>query len=290
MPPEQQTAETDDDFESAFAEFSADEPESHQLSEEIDVDEEVEEETDQPSGSEEESPWQGLSEDQLEAIRRLEQERDDYRHRSQSDSGRISALQRKLNELEAAKEEPEPRQQASEQSADDGDDDWKEMLETVPDLAAAFDKRIAAREKALRDELLAAQKPLQDTIEKMTEQEKRDHWERQLQIVTEKAPEWMDTVRTPEWSKFLDTLPEPVRAMAEGNSADEFLYVYDTYKSRTAKPTADENSEAADIHQQRRQRLTQAQEPDKSKGGTGKKISEDDFDAAFSAFAARHKR
>lgn len=286
-------------FENAFAELTEDEPPV--AGEETPP---AVEATDGTPGEEDETPpaeddiWANASEAQRAAHEEIMRERDQWKHQYRSEEGRVSAFQRKINELTAEKEKAAATPPATpEPAADETDEELEEFKRIYPEIAGVLDKQSAAVKEEVQRSLAAGIEPVNETLKKLQEHEE----ERQLRVeterVTEAYPEWRKTVKTPKFAEFMRSAPPQLRVNELFNSgnADDAIFLLEEFDKLHGKqdgaddgegePTTTESTDS--ITQRRQRQLQQATELPASKGTGRKPVGKDDFEGAFAAYAAR---
>lgn len=251
---------SNDEFEKAFNEFAGVETEQDT------VDEEEPLEEDQSNGEAPELDELGIIKQQLEDERnerkKLQEERDYYEHSFNSQRGRVSALQKKIDskqDVEAPKHE-------------EYDDSIKGLVEDMPDLIKPvvdyFEKKIAAMQGGVNEQLTALQ---------AREQEAYIH--SQLMAMNDYNPDWRDVIASEPYKEWLNSQPRAIQSMAQSYEAADYKYLLNAYNQQT-KGKADEITES-------RQRKLAANVSIKSKSQNQRATAPDDFESAFDYYASR---
>lgn len=158
---------------------------------------------------------------------RLQNEQRRLNHYYSSNEGRVSGLQRKIDQLNAqlaalsntpAKEDPAPVKEEVDpviQELKENDPAMFQALEAIRKKERLEHQRELERVKAELDQQVA---PLKRAAEV-------DFVQREVQKVKQAVPEIEEIVKMPEWSSFLNNSNDYIRAMADSPRADEFLTV-----------------------------------------------------------------
>ena len=220
---------------------------------------------------------------ELSELDKAKQEAQNWQHRYQSDLGRQSALQRKVQELE--QENQRLRQSGGKQSGDNpegsgySDEQWEAMKEDFPEVAQAIEARFAAMESQYQQQY----QKLQGQVEPIQQQAHEQFIQSQYSILEQQHPDWRDTVAKPEFNQWLQRQPSTVQQMMGSENAAEAAYLLDNFKLSTG---AAEQSNA-NLQQRRKRQLEQSQTVPRRSGRQRSTIPDDDPDALFDYFADR---
>jgi len=306
MPPEENTVqetqestlpaqEEESGFDDAFAEFSGSEHEPQSVDKDEDLDGDETGTADQPSSEPEPETddfWANASEAQKAALEQLERERDSWRHRYQSDSGRVSALQRKVNQYEQLLQQQAPvsQQPVEHDGAGEEDEDLAEFKNTYPEIAEVLDKYAERIKAEALNRAHVEFQPVNETLQHLTQAEMARQEERELAALEAAHPDWRDVANSVDFNDYVRDLPAQVAVLAQSENAKDVSYLLQQYKatrgnatqSAPGVPVADSS-----ITQRRQEQLRQAAQPPASNTSGRKPVGKDDFDGAFAAFAAR---
>ena len=159
----------EDEFEQAFNEFAEPEHETAIATDEP-IEAEVEDETEVEAEVETEAEviaepttdiWANATEEQRAAMEAVRRERAEIEHRYKSDEGRVSALQRKINDLEA-RQQPAPVAISQAPVSDEGIDSFRE---DYPDIANAVDKMVQSKMTTEREGFSQAMRQMQQQMD-----------------------------------------------------------------------------------------------------------------------------
>jgi len=270
--------QSEDDFETAFAEYASSEPTEAPA----DLTEPEEAEAPEPE------PEQADVSDRLAA---LEAENEKLKHSEASQRGRLGAYQRQINQLQSqltqntprkpVQGEDQQRQQAAEAA---GVKDWEALKEDFPEVAKALDARLevegqrleADRQRQAQLEQQIAQ--LQSAVQPIQQQAQDQYLSTQVDALSARHPDWREVVSAPAFAEWLNQQPDSLKRLTESNDAAEAAALMDLYKSQNA--VADSNLD------KRQERLAAAQSVPR-RGSAPKGGVPEDFEAAFQHYALK---
>jgi len=238
--------------------------------------------------------------DVSERLQQLEAENERLRHSDASQRGRLGAYQRQINELqrkaqelEAAKQKsPDGEAQSDDQQRQDmaesmGMEDWETFKEDFPDMARAFEARLSKdqqRQAQLEQEIA----DLRSTVQPIQQQAHEQQLQTEYARLESRHTDWREVVNAPEFQEWLQSQNPSIQQLAGSDSADDASALLDFYKGATGAGAGDDNSRASQ-HDKRQSRLANAQTV--SRRGAGQRSgAPDDFDAAFEHYAAKKSR
>lgn len=171
-------------------------------------------------------PWKDVPADLRERIAAIEKERDEARHRAQSDANRVAALSRKIQSLTTSApaapakkdEEPSDAQKALDAKV-------KQLREDYPEVAEPMLELLAAE----RDKLNAVTQKL-ETVEGDRQQA---FIQQQEALLTEAHPDWRQTVATPDFQSWMEAQPPGIQKLAESYDARETSTVITLFKTES---------------------------------------------------------
>jgi hypothetical protein len=279
VPQHEESAEQDD-YESAFAEFSEAEGTA-------DVGEQTTNESDSEEATESEAvpetendPLAGFNENQRKIVEELKRKADEAEHTAKSQIGRVSALTRKLNELSQAKSQVSNQPDAAPLP---GDPDWEQFKADFPEMSNAVEKRLASIEKSLTERVGQVAQPIH--------QMQREQFLRSQFAALEAAhPDYQSVAGSNEFRSWLATQPPQVQQMIGSEDAAEASWLLSTYKSLAVK-TPQGPSDVVALREKRKAQLQQSAGVP-AKGSSNQSIggAPDDYEAAFQFFANRKSR
>jgi len=293
------------EFDSAFAEFSGE----AEIKEEIPLEEAITDPEPDPDPKPED-PYAGMTETAMEKYKAMEEENEGLVHKLDSNSGRVSAFQRKVNDLEreiqGIRKGPTAGEQPSTHDIADAmkgtDEDWEQFSTDYPDVAKAIDGRL---EKAGKNTQAAVDNTLAPVVKKQeldAENEQTTAAKAAVNSVAETYPKWTDAVKTPEFGEWLEGRPPGVHSLAESADANDALALIGMYDSHLIAngfaslkeandpgPGVKEVDKPTDLAARRARQLEDGSSiPSKPAGvNTGDDEGLDEFESAFKVFANR---
>ena len=290
------TTEQEDEYSAAFDDIANGTTEAEAEEPEAELNKETEQESDDAdtgkesndSKQENEPETEGQDEPgEVDELENLKRERDYYKHGFDANRGRVSAYQKKINELEAQAKAPEnngdPKGKSESDPADnpDGsgmtDDQWKEFADEYPELASALDTKLAKLDQAMN----ARMGEIEHQVTPLKEKAHEDYVSNQIAALETKHPDWQKVTSSDEFSKWITEQPEAVRNLSNSMDAQDASFLIESFKSMG-------NAQSSDSSQQRQDRLRQSVNF-KSKGGGRQTGIPDDYDKAFDYFASQSK-
>lgn len=215
------------------------------------------------------------------------------RHKASSDSARVSALQKKLNQVTAAQgEKVIPVSEVTKAFA--SRESWKEYEQYHPETAAMI--------KGLMDEFAAATesnlKPLQETSKVVAVKANEDAYKDAEQELTKDYPEWKSWLMSSDWYDWHSKLPASMRVIMDEGSFEEskaLIGSFENYMLAKGKfkkePLAEEGTltQAAKLQEKRSKQL-EAGATTPAKGGSAKPISESSTDDLFNYYVESKRK
>lgn len=263
--------------------------------------------------------YEGLSDAAKAHFKAIEDNAANLQHRIDSDAGRVSAFQRKINgmekEIQAIRKGGTAGQQPSMDQITNAmkgtDEDWQQFSEDYPQIASVIDKRMAQAGEATQEAVNQTLAPVVDNQNEIRTDAATTAAEKRVAAVAETYPTWTEEVQTPAFQSWLDQQPPGVMALADSDDtadASTLIGLYDQHLVASGKPSlkADptepgvdgnqeeetpEGSEKSELDKKREQQLEDGvSAASKSAGVNADGEAPDEFEAAFNAFAARKER
>ncbi|GEK48437.1 hypothetical protein HPA02_27200 [Bisbaumannia pacifica] len=233
------------------------------------------------------APQQETAEQRLA---RLEQEAQQWQHRYQSDLGRQSALQRKIQQLEEENRKLQQRGGLSttkEGEAGDNpegsgmsDEAWQAFKEDFPEAAQAMEQQLSTLKTHYESRLQQIESQL-SPIQAQAEQQTRLAQEQALEA---QHPDWREVIQTPNFHAWLREQPVAVQQFTNSEEAADAAFLLQSFKLSQGQAAPQANQGL----QQRRQRQLQAARTVPNRGGRRRsEIPDDDEDALFDYFAEK---
>lgn len=219
-------------------------------------------------------PWDGLSEEQKSFFTSL-------RHSESSSRGRISALQRQLNEARAAP--PAQQQQQREEPKDDTPsraERLKLAAEEYPDAVAPLVEAIVDLEARL--DAAKPQAPATEEAEAPNEAQ----LEVEYQTLEKAHPDYRQIAQDAKFAEWVGGKSEAIQALSTSYAASDVASVLTLYKAERTAAQPPANTGKPDTNAQRRERQLEGSKAVQPRGAPATSgPASDDFNAAFAARA-----
>ena len=288
----------DDDFEQAFNEFAEPEHATTIVNDEL-----IEDEAEEEPGAEAESKaeaepaptvdiWADATDEQRTAMEAVRRERAEIEHRYKSDEGRVSALQRKINDLEAIQHQaPVVAPVVAPAQSPVSEEGIDSFREDYPDIANAVDKMVQSKMTTEREGFSQAmnqmQQQMKQAIQPFQESEQKRFIDTQMQELESTHPDWRDVAQSTDFIEWLNVQPDPVRAMFTSDSAQDASYLVGSFKQ--TQPVVQEE-QAVESSSNNRQALKQAVAPRSRRTAPVTNSIPEDYEAAFDYWVDRAKK
>lgn len=271
-------ADDNSEFEAAFAEFSEarDEPEGK---EDSDEGYETSEPEAEPEATPEPEQQVEQKTDDLDArIAAAEKAAKDYEHRYKSEIGRQTALQKKVQELQAQLEQ-RPQAAASQRQYTER---MQNLMGEFPEIASALQEELDARLAEVRNEVQSAVAP-------MKQQEEARQYQAEESRVREIYPDFVDVVKSQDFMDWFERQPPAIKDLASSPHANDALAVMDYYTGYKGRNQAAANPEVQDTIA-KRQAALQRNVSVKNTAPAPVSDGPDDFESAFEYFARKRNK
>lgn len=274
----------DQEFSDAFAEATADENPQEQ-DDIINDDQAID--NDEPESEEPDNNEPTLE----ERFAALEKERDDYKHKFQSNAGRIRTYQSQIDELSAKVNQSvangSTQEQAQEELAQQvNNSSWDELKEDFPEIADALESKLGTIDQKI--EQLVGQRigSLEQQIQPLTQKVHAEALQSEFAALEAAHPDYQAIGASEEFHNWLETKPDPVKQLISSNHAADAAYLLDTFKRDTGHQTEHSSSNKT---QRNRERLASNIAVPSSRN-TRRDVTDDDFGSAFdSAVKAKNR-
>lgn len=277
-------------FEDAFAEFSGREK----------VEGEVLPDGNKPADEAPADPFAWAPEEKRAELAELAtkaKERDDYFHRHQSDSGRIGAFQRKLNEVDGERQRLAQELETvrkgsggdtptkSEVSAALADPEkWEKFKEDFPEVAEGMEAIVGPLQKQIKS-LESKVGGFEQDVTPLRNMAVKNQEEQEIAALAAKHPDFDKKVASPEFAEWYNKQHPTVQGLYGSPMAADAAYLLDLYdQSRGATPSA-----ADALRDKRRTNLAEGAYV-KGRNAAVTTAVPDDFEGAFEHFAAKKDR
>lgn len=266
----------EEDFAAAFAERTGREEEKPEA-ETPKADEEAPApaigEPEDSQGSKEFDPWAGLTEAQkqhFEAIRQSES----------SNRGRVSALQRKINQMTATAPSSQVEPVERKDSQPDRADKLKQAAEEYPDAVGPLVEAIVDLQARLEASMPKAPEQGAEPDEAALNKE--------YQALETAHPDYRQIGSDPAYASWVGSKSEQIRALANSYAASDVASVLSLYKAERSASQATPARAETDTTAQKRQRQLEGSRAVQQRGSpAASEPARDDFNAAFNSRASR---
>ena len=265
MTEEISTVEDDREFEDAFAELTDESNEEVNEVEEDTNEDQSEDPDEEPDESEEpQSSWDSVPEQLRNEYAQMRSKNEELEHSLKSNTGRVSALQKKINELEQA-----TNAKPSEEQREDVDERFNELKEDYPEFIEMIEMMTEKNNQRINQQLDEKLTPFQQA-------EQQRYNESQVNTLANEYPDWNEQEQSAEFGTWLTSQPEAVQQLISSPQAQDHAYLLRGYnQTRTNK--------VASITERREKRLASS-EALPNKGPSKKALAPDDFEAAFNYY------
>jgi len=231
--------------------------------------------------------WAGASDEQKTALESLQNDRNSISHRLKSDEGRVSALQRKINELEAARAAA-PVQLPT---VDTGEEiDLGTFEEDYPDISQAVNKLVQSKMASERQDFEAAMGQLQSqmtsAVEPFQAAEKQRYDQSQLESLNQAHPDWKAVATSTGFVDWVKIQPDAVRQMFNSDDAADAGYLVSSYKQTLPQVAAEPVAPVANNNEA----LQNAVTPTSRRAAPVTNSIPDDYEAAFDYYTKSKKK
>lgn len=263
-----------DEFEAAFEAAAEDVELEDEATEELE--ETLEDQEDEVSEPEEEE----LDEPTLEE---LIKERDEYKHKFESNNGRISSMQRQQEELKqqnahlaaqmakAGSSNTDTSEAQEKMAQDVSGMSWEELQQDMPDVAEAINKRL----QSVIDERLES---VNQQIQPITQNLQAQQRDAELAALKSRHEDYYEVGQSSEFREWLGQQPDAVQQLENSDSAADAAYLLDIFKLQNPTESPDSSQKSRQQAQLRRSIAAPSKRMAKRAPAMGS--FDDEFDAA----------
>jgi hypothetical protein len=276
------TEEQEDELFNEFAEKAnkslSGKSDTFELVEEDEAEEEEKQEEPEQEDEPEEEPQDDEPEDLPEVAEKQPEEDVSYwKHKYNSDIGRINAYQRQIQELQEKVNSQAP---SKPENVDISDKEWSNLKEDYPEIAQAIEAKFKHTETSYEQRI----NQLTQQIEPLRQQQQEQYLELQRQTLTNAHPDWRDIVSTAEYNSWLNNQPTEIQGYMNRQDADSNIYLLNLYKAMTGQQRPiTQNSE---LQQKRQKQLQQSKTvSNRAQAQTRDNLNDADEDALFDFYA-----
>lgn len=236
----------------------------------------------------------GKPESLEERFARLEKEHATLTHQFESERGRSSGLQRKLEEARRNMSGRGPSDQQI-AKAMESPAEWKKFEEEYPEMSKAINGRLSA----LKDEIITStRKEVNAVIRPLSVDADDRRREKELTKLTELHSDWETIVGSDDFATWINKQPSSVKQMIKSENAADAAFLVQAFKDATGTPPSqtdadkEKEEEARKAEELRKKREKQKQDgagisTSTKTGRTGEETTDVDFDTAFAAHAKK---
>lgn len=254
------------EYEAAFEEFAnkkdgiTPEPKAET---EAKAEEETEEEASVEEATEEDDP-----------LSLARQEIDQWKHKYNSDIGRVNAYQRQIQDLQ--KQLSEVKTTDNPKNSGVSDEEWESLVNDYPDIAQAIESKTKQQESLYMQQL----QQLQQQIAPLQQAQTQQMIDFERQKLTQSHPDWQDICQSEDFTAWLNQQPEEVQSYIGSTRADHNIYLLDAYKAMTGSQSE------SPLSQKREKQLQQSKTvSNRSTVNQRDVVPDDDYEAAFEYYA-----
>lgn len=172
----------------------------------------------------------------LNAVETLTKQNELLIHKTRSDSGRVSALQKQIDALKNAKDAIDNRSNAAPKEQKElldaasktldteliDDETLEQLKESDPTLYKVIKQREKLLSKAVQDRISTLESSIEEKLQKSTQPfvdgQRKQKLDNETNLLKQKVPNAAEVITSPYWESFVDASSPGVKALA--NSAD----------------------------------------------------------------------
>lgn len=210
-----------------------------------------------------------------------EQDAEYWRHKFQSDQGRVSALQKKINDLETKLNAGE----ATEAEVKSGTvEAFEELKKDFPEIATAVQSYV---DEQVGQVAGTVSKRVKDTIEPLQEEHQDRFFAAQFEALEKAHPDYETVVKTAAWDQWLDSQPSQIRELANSDYANDVSTALSYFKGTQPAEEKGETDEVTSVMEKRKKQMEDARGISSKRSATPRKADPDDFEGAFEHYAKK---
>ena len=262
----------------------------------------------QPSA---EDIWANATQEQRAAYQAAQDQLRQLDHADRSNRGRISALQRQIDQLsrqmtddhaETGKSSGGGQQKRGQSQAATPDafetEDWQKLKEEYPEVLGPVEQALRSRDEQLQQ----VNKRLEQFGEKFQGLDQAQHeayLAGQEQALSERHPDWQQVTASDQFLRWYESAPKKVREAVENNAdgivdADDAAFALDLFKQsgggqaqNNQQQPSGQQTGGQDRTRSRRQRQLNSAQSVQGKGPGAASGAPDEFEAAFEHYAQK---
>lgn len=239
--------------------------------------------------------WDNANDNQRTAYDNLVAENTRLSHQRNSDAGRVGALQRKLNELQAKPSGGDMPTAKDVAKAMQSPEDMETFKSEYPDMADAIESRIAMADvenrKIIQQKIDDAVKPFREDKARNDQASALSYANEQDAAVESAHEGWKDIVASVEFSEWLNHQPAATKELIHSEAAEDAAALVGYFKASqpqegNSETNTNGDTSVTEIQRKRQKQLNDAAGiPSKSTRSDLGRYAPDDFDGAFDMYA-----
>ena len=286
--------EKPEDFDKAFAEFSAERDGTTPIPADEPAPAEANTLADEQPETPAEAPAPTAEPDEVAKLRaELEVERAKLRRATGSISGYERHLQAERAErakLEQAVAQLTSKPNTQEQQ-DANDESLAYLKENFPELSAALEKVVDAKFKGLDQRFTQVDARINETVAPIQQRFEEEVTARELVTLGKAHPDWQNVVNSPEYNAWLNSQPYAVQSLMDSPIASDAVWLLNQYKGGSSNAQQQQASAQAELQARRQKELSQAAGVSVRSAARPAVASDDDgsFEQQFEFFSRRRE-
>jgi len=292
-----------DDFDSAFDEFAGEtsvgeaddlgSQKSQDTQEGGEAPAETDQQTDQQAASQDDDISQ-LPDWAQQRVQDAEQRAQQWEHKHRSDAGRVSALQKQVNDLKQQSLQDQGFSPERIKEAMSSEEGWSDFKEEFPGVGEVLENQFEQIAQKMEERL----KPIQDHVTQQAEDAYTKHQESALALPKEQGghghPDWQDLAASQEFTDWAQQQHPAIQQLLDSNEAADAAYVLDLYKStgrasQQGSPQEGQGNQAEKV-KERRQKNLQRNVHVEGQAASPAAGPPDDLDSAFDFYASKSEK
>ena len=230
---------------------------------------EVEEDTDSVADevipASEDADWADIPESYRTEYESAQAKIKELEHSVASGNGRVSALSRKLADVETP--QPTPLQEGVTPPSGEL---WSNLQEEYPDIANGTNERLGEIESRV-------EQMVEERLAPLRQMEEERYVDSQMDIVSSAYPEWQETIRSEGFDSWVEQQPLKVQDLRKSYESEDYIYLLKCYN-------ADKSEQVEEIRSSR-QDVLKSNVAVPKRGRSKPSGPPDDFDSAFAYYA-----
>lgn len=249
-----------------------------------------------PEGQTAPDPWANVPPELKAQYEQVQKERDEARHKAQSDASRVAALSRKLQQLSTARPSSAPAPDAQPTEAQKAlDEKISQLRKDYGEIADPLIELIEAQ----RQELTA----VKTNLAGLSETQQAQVVAQETAALEARHPDWRNIAQSPDFAGWIEIQPENIQRLAQSWDARETSVVLTLFKAERMEATGQtdksqqEPTKAPPAQAPKADAATDARRSQQLDGGRDVRSKPapaasgppDDFEAAFKYFEEKRR-